>query len=322
LRDGIPVLGKPIPYWGEVSQATMWQLLAEMQHGDWRDAVKRLIPASLHDYILSPYRAAFEDVVDFPQNARILEVGAGMGGIAAELARKYDVVAIEGVWERTQFMHLRAAQDGLDRFLALNGDVNSIPFAPEQFDAIIVNGVLEWAAMAELEGDPGSVQVRFLQRLRQLLKPDGMIYLAIENRIGWNELRGASDHSGLPYTSLLPRFLARWVCARSQRYRSAFNVGYRTYTYSYFGYRRLFRRAGLEISNTFISPHGYNYPVKMIPLRQEAIAFASRVERPTTSVRDRLRHIVIRTLGQEWFWRLTGGDFAFVLKARSGREHA
>lgn len=321
-KEGIPLLGKPIAYWGEVSQATMQRLLAEMQQGDWRDAVKRLTPASLHDYILSPLRAAFEDVIDFPPDARILEVGAGLGGIATELARKYQVVAIEGVWERTRFMAMRAAQDGLTRFQALNGDINSIPFAPEQFDAIVVNGVLEWTAMAELQGDPASVQVRFLQRLRHLLKPGGMIYLAIENRMGWSELRGAPDHSGLPYTSLMPRFLARWVCARSQRYRSAFNVGYRTYTYTYFGYRRLFRRAGLEIKTTFVSPNGYNLPVKMIPLHQEAIAFASRMDWPMPSLRSRLRHGLIRMLGQEWFWRWTGGDFAFVLQEQPGEEHA
>ena len=321
-QDGVPMLGKPIPYWGEISQATMQRLLTEMQEGNWREAVKRLLPASLHDYILSRYRSAFEDVIDFPTNARILEVGAGLGGIATELARKYRVVAIEGVWERTRFMAQRAAQDGLDRFLAINGDINNIPFAPEQFDVIVVNGVLEWAAMADLRGNPTDVQIRFLERLRRLLKPDGMIYLAIENRIGWNELRGVADHSGLPYTSLMPRFLARWVCARSRRYRSAFNVGYRTYTYSFFGYRRLFRHAGLEIRQTFISPNGYNLPVKMIPLQQTAITFATRMERPTISQRSRLRHQVVRMLGQEWFWRLTGGDIAFVLTAKSGADHA
>lgn len=321
-REGIPVLGKPIPYWGEVPQTMMQQLLAEMQKGDWRAAVKRLTPPDLHDYILNPYRAAFEDVIDFPENARILEVGSGLGGIATELAHKYRVVAVEGVWERTRFTALRAAQDGLERLVAINGEINSIAFAPEQFDVIVVNGVLEWAAMAELQGDPTTVQVRFMERLRRLLKPGGMIYLAIENRIGWNELRGAADHSGLPYTSLMPRFLARWVCARSGRYRSAFNVGYRTYTYSYFGYRRLFRRAGLEIKQTFICPAGYNQPVRMIPLQQEAIAFASRMERPTTALRSRLHHRMVRMLGQEWFWRLAGSDFAFVLEAGPGGDHA
>ena len=321
-REGVHILGRPIPYWGEVPQATMQHLLGEMQAGNWREAVKRLVPAPLHEYILSPYRAAFEDVIDFPPGARVLEVGAGLGGIATELARKYRVVALEGVWERTRFMALRAAQDGLNHFLAINGNINSIPFAPEQFDVIVVNGVLEWAAMADLQGNPTDVQILFLQRLRRLLKPGGMIYLAIENRIGWNELRGTADHSGLPYTSLMPRFLARWVCARSRRYRSVFNVGYRTYTYSFFGYRRLFRRAGLEIRQTFISPYGYNLPVKMIPLQQAAIRFASRMERPTVALRSRLRHVLVRMLGQEWFWRLTGGDFAFVLTRPSGGDHA
>lgn len=321
-KEGIPVLGPPIPYWGEIGSSEMNRLLKQMEQGNWREAVKRFLPESLHHYILSPNRAAFEDVVDFPPEGSLLEVGAGLGGISTELARKYRVVAIEGVWERTRFMALRAAQEGLHRLTVLNGDVNSIPFAPAQFDGIIVNGVLEWTGMNELQDDPGRVQVRFLERLRRLLKPGGCIYLAIENRIGWNELRGAPDHSGLPYTSLLPRFLARWVCARSARYRSAFNVGYRTYTYSYFGYRRLFRRAGLEIRDTFICPEGYNNPVRMIPLQQEAIAFASRIDHPMATVRDRMRARLIRMLGQEWFWRWTGSDFAFVLDAHPGKENA
>ncbi len=301
-QHGRAVLGAATPYWGEISQSAMRHLLWRAGQVGWREAAAEQLSGALFDYISSPERAAFHELLPLGAGARVLDLGAGWGGIAAPLARRFRVVALEGVPERARFLALRQRQERLDSLEVVQGDAHDAPLAPHQFDAVIANGVLEWAAVRELWGRPRQVQVQFLCRLREWLAPGGAIYLAIENRCGWAQLRGALDHSGLPYTSLLPRPLARRVCAR-RAYRTADNVGYRTYTYTYRGYRRLFADAGLRIAAAWVCSGGYNLPRKMVPLQGAAIRYA-QADAPSP---------LQRAAARPWVWRWLGSDFAFLL---------
>jgi SAM-dependent methyltransferase len=311
------VIGSPIPYWGEIPQDQMRRLLEESQREGWRAAVRSLLDPVLCEYVTTPDRAAFQEILPLRPGALVLDVGAGMGGIAAELARNYRVVAQEGVAERADFIALRAAQEGLSENLAVvNGDVNSVGFGPGQFDAAIVSGVLEWVGLFDTSKGVTEVQVDFLRRLRGFLKPGGLIYVGIENRIGWAQLRGVPDHSGIPYTSLLPRFLATWICRRSRNYRSSHNATYRTYTYTHGGFLKLFARAGLRARSTHISVRGYDYPTELVPLVQEAIVTYTleHLNQPG-GLKDRLLNGLRLALAKPWFWRTFGADFVFVLEA-------
>lgn len=320
-RDGLAELGPPVPYWGEVPAQRMATLIAEARQSAWRAATARWLPAELHHYVTHPDRAAFADLLPLPTEARILEIGAGLGGISAKLAQQFCVVALEGVAERAAFLALRGRQDGLDKLLVVRGDLHRLCFSAGQFDAVILNGVLEWVPVGDLTAPPREVQLRFLRQVKELLAPGGIIYLAIENRFGLPQWRGAVDHSGLRFTSLLPRPLARAICRRRRgRYRAQGNQDYRTYTYSTFGYRRLFRQAGLQQREAYLCPRGYNLPVDIIPLRAEALAFRARHQhwhagRP-------LRAWWHRRLGATWFWSAVGGDLAFVLDSPAAAKAA
>jgi SAM-dependent methyltransferase len=311
------VIGSPIPYWGEIPQDQMRRLLDESERNGWRAAVQANLEPVLSEYVTTPDRAAFQEILPLSSGALVLDVGAGMGGIAAELARNYRVVAQEGVAERADFIALRAAQDGLSENLAvINGDVNSVEFAPGQFDAAIVSGVLEWVGLFDTSKGVKEVQVDFLRRLRGFLKPGGLIYVGIENRIGWAQLRGVPDHSGIPYTSLLPRFLATWVCRRNRNYRSSQNVTYRTYTYTHGGFLKIFAQAGLRARSTHISVRGYDYPTELVPLVEEAIVTYTleHLNRPG-GLKTRLLNRARLAAAKPWFWRTFGADFVFVLEA-------
>lgn len=311
-EGGVLCLGEPAPYWGEIPQLEMRALLLEAEHHGWQTAARSHLSGGLREYVCAEQRAAFEDLLPLPPGARVLDIGAGWGSIAAPLARRYQVVAVEGVAERARFLELRRRQEGLERLCVIRGELQRTPLALGQFDAVIANGVLEWAALLDFSASPEQVQLRFLDRLRELLAPGGCIYLAIENRIGWPALRGGADHSGLPYTSLLPRPLARWVCAHSRAYRSQFNVGYRTYTYTHRGYVKRFQRAGLAVAQSWVCTQGYNSPEKMVPLDTAAIRFVtSRAPAPHPQARHALR----RLAAQAWTWRWVGSDFAFLLRA-------
>jgi len=312
-RDrGLAFAGPPMPYWGEIPQAAMHEVLARAERIGWRDALQQVVGDHLRDYIASPLRAAFQDVLPLPPGASILDVGAGWGSIAAPLSAQYRVTALEGVEARARFITLRKAQDRLANLEVICGDLHRTPLAPRQFDAIIANGVLEWVALMDLQGDPKSVQLLFLHRLQELLAPGGMIYVGIENRCGLAALRGELDHSGLPYTSLLPRPLARWVCAHSRNYRAHFNVGYRTYTYTFRGYRDLFAQVGLHLAGAWISRAGYNDPSQMIPLNAAAIRF-HHLRAP----RAGWRRWAGVAAAREPVWRWLGSDFIFLLSSAS-----
>ncbi len=306
-RGGVADAGRAMSYWGEIPQAEMQKLLSQAEDEGWRAVVRQRLPARLAEYVASRSRAGFHEVLPLPPRARVLDVGAGWGSIAAPLARRYEVLALEGVEERARFIALRQRQDGLEQLSVVRGEIHSTPLASRQFDAVIANGVLEWSALLDTNDPPRAVQLRFLLRLRELLRPGGIIYLGIENRCGWEALRGATDHSGLPYTSLMPRWLAHRICLRRQTYRADVNSGYRTYTYTYRGYLRLFGEAGLGLRASWVSPWGYNSPGKLVPLHAAAIRFgASRWGR-----RAWLRHWT----AQPWIWRWLGSDFVFLLQA-------
>lgn len=317
----------PAAYWGEVARAEMLAFLAAAESEPWRDAAQRLWPAEVAAYATDPRRAAFQDLLPLPRGAAVLEIGAGLGAISAALARRFRVFALEGVEERARLLALRARQDQLADLHPLLGDWRRVAFAPGQFNGIILNGVLEWAAVGDPARDPRSAQIAFLRRAREWLAPGGWIYLAIENRFGWPELRGARDHSGLPFTSLMPRWLAREVCRRAAPFRSGGNRGYRTYTYSHRGYRRLFAAAGLEIAQTYVCPKGYNLPLGLLPPRADALGWlGERRARPARAagfgarargaVKGFLRTRTLRPASL----RVFGGDFAFLLRAGPEEE--
>ena len=155
-----------------------------------------------------------------------------------------------------------------------------------------------------------------MRNLARLLKPGGMICLGIENRFGWAQMTGTLDHSGLPYTSLMPRWMARWVCSRNAQFRSSFNKGYRTYTYGYEGYRELFERSGLGIADFWVAPTSYHAPTSMIPMHKPAIESYVRQNwlRPNVSAAARLKNWLKQWTAAEWFWRRFGSDYMFLLR--------
>src|SRR5437016_399409 len=145
--DGVAVVTQPTPYWGEIPQQKMQELLEQSAALGWRRAVETCLPPEDRERISDPMRAAFQDILPVPSNSRVLDVGAGLGLIATELARSHRVTALEGVWERARLIAIRGQQDGLEKLTVINGDLNSVQLAEGQFDVIIVNGVLEWVGL-------------------------------------------------------------------------------------------------------------------------------------------------------------------------------
>lgn len=124
------------------------------------------------------------DSCDGPR--RLLEVGAGSGGISAYFGRhpsaRYDVDAVDVVDNRV-------VTDGY-RFTLVSG--TQLPFEDGSFDVVISNHVIEHVGLHE-------AQRHHLLELKRVLALGGVGYLAVPNR--WMLVE---PHYRLPFLSWLP----------------------------------------------------------------------------------------------------------------------
>ncbi|MGK5086337.1 methyltransferase domain-containing protein [Bdellovibrionota bacterium FG-2] len=165
--------------------------VASEHYGDW--AV---------EYHLCPERSNLFRHMDL-SGLDILELGAGMGGVSrylAESARSLTVV--EGTEARFAALSVR-----LRDLKNWKGSVSNIQdfHTDQRFDAVCVIGVLEYSELY-LNPPPGSVDGPFGQFLRHaasFLKKDGVLILAIENKLGLKYWSGAAeDHTGAMFDSI------------------------------------------------------------------------------------------------------------------------
>lgn len=151
-----------------------------------------------HEYHLSPIRHNLLKWYPFDPDGSVLEVGAGCGAITGLLCTKLKkVIALESSYRRASVTaqrhsncsNLEVVVCGLQNFEW-----------EERFDYATVIGVLEYAGAFYGGRNP---YASFLTRLRGMLKPDGELILAIENKIGLKYICGApEDHTGRIFDSV------------------------------------------------------------------------------------------------------------------------
>jgi O-antigen/teichoic acid export membrane protein/2-polyprenyl-3-methyl-5-hydroxy-6-metoxy-1,4-benzoquinol methylase len=283
IVDGIPHFVESFPYWGEISQRKMQDVNRRAATGPWRAALldsgdPAVVKAA--EMILNVERANWQWLIDLPCDSKVLDLGAGTGTNAHGLAMHYrDVIALEPVIERIDFMRSRFAQEGLHNVKPLRSSLWVLPFQEQSFDLVAMNGVLEWVATGH-PGDPQELQGRALKNVFRLLSPDGYLYLGIENRCAWGYFVGYPDpHCGLPFVTILPRRLADWYARRRGH-----SEGYRNYLYSNWGYRKLLESAGFDRIEVYLALPSYNHPRFLIPLQNNIFKYFYRafLSRPSS----------------------------------------
>lgn len=272
IEYGISVFSEHDFYWGIISREEMRSFLALAEKVGFRQARREFtFSLSKFGYADDFSRADFHFMLPLRRNAVILDLGSGYGNITIPLAKYYGkVVAADVSLEHLKFLKLRAESEkvfNIDYMKISPLEYGDLPFQEKSFDAIVVSGVLEWVGSAKKDENPRRLQEKTLRLLAGLVKEDGFLYLAIENRIfpGWL-LR--DPHSKLPYTTILPRFLADWY-ARLKGLKD----GYRTYIYSLRGYKKLLKTVGLgELK--FLYPYAnYRSPSFIFSDEREIDAF-------------------------------------------------
>jgi SAM-dependent methyltransferase len=311
MVDGVPHFVENFPYWGEMPQELMREVNRRAAKGSWKTALLEFddpVVRKASEMILNLDRANWHWLVNLPAESRVLDLGAGTGTNAHGLGMHYrDVIALEPVLERIEFMTSRFSQEGLSHVKPLRSSLWVLPFSPDSFDLVAMNGVLEWVATGRTE-DPKELQKQALRNVYRLLRPDGYFYLGIENRYSLGYFVGYPDpHCGLPWVTVLPRRCAHWYARRRGHAE-----GYRNYLYSSRGYQRLLESVGFNRIEIYVALPSYNHPRFLIPLADHVFNYYAR---NFTGVRQgwkrRFGLEAIRKLGL-----LKHCEYSFVILAR------
>lgn len=137
--------------------------------------------------------------------ADVLEVGAGCGAITRYLGEiGARVTALEGSIRRASIA--RARTRGLSNVEVVADSFLGAVF-PQQYDVVTLLGVLEYSHVFV----PGPSPERdMLQAARKLLRPGGMLIVAIENQLGLKYWAGAKeDHVGVEMFGLESRYAGK-----------------------------------------------------------------------------------------------------------------
>jgi 2-polyprenyl-3-methyl-5-hydroxy-6-metoxy-1,4-benzoquinol methylase len=150
-------------------------------------------------YHLSPNRANLLRPFSSALRARVLEVGAGCGALTRFLGEVGgDVVAIEGSYRRALIARERTKD--LDNVAIVADRIQDFS-SRALFDVVVAVGVLEYSRL--YIKNAVQPEKTFLLHLGRLLKRDGVIILAIENKLGLKYFAGAAeDHTGVPFAGI------------------------------------------------------------------------------------------------------------------------
>ncbi len=278
FHENVLTLSDKPSYWNLLSKEEMQELLAQVRSAGWAKAIQGSRSPKVRDqytFTECPTRADGTFYLSLTKDSMVLDIGSGWGNFAFAVSpRVKGFVAADISREPLQFIALRAEQDIRGNILPVQinpMDYGSLPFADGTFDAVILNGSLEWIGSSSKKGDPLKIQQKALREVARVLKKKGQIFIGIENRFGLKYFFGyPDDHllhydpKGLAYTTLMPRYFANKLTSKK------LGVPYRTYTHSLGGYQRMLKKAGFrDISFYWPDPDYRAVTSRIVPLGSE-----------------------------------------------------
>ena len=236
---------KKMDYWGEIPLEEMQLLIKFTKKSGWKKGLAEFLKKHperkdiLNTVISGKMRNKWQKFVSIGKNTKVLDVGCGMGTLSYELAKLTDkLYSVDPVPSRVEYTKLRLKSDKLKVHARVQG-INDLK-KKNFFDVVILMGVLEWVAYMEKSNNPMETQMETLKNLNSILTYNGLLVLGIENRFSWEYFLGRVNHFDIPFSSILPRWLANLI------YRLKRSSKYLTITYSYRELKQVLKTAGFN----------------------------------------------------------------------------
>ena len=293
IIDGVPVLARDMDFYGgEIPRESMREILNRMSSAGWHGAVCEYARSTGDTSFLdsaSESRAAFKFLLDRLDKGAVLDYGCGLGAITTSLARNFgEVYATDLTAENAQFTLIRANQENLRNVTVFrSGDSPRIPLADGSMDVIVVNNKSALIPEHPL-AESRSAQLEFLGELRRVLANDGILYLGIENRLGYGYLAGQKAEN-IPF-----RFFTRLPREAADLYsRFVHKQKLPSYPYLRSGHSSLLKSAGFPASDFWGLVPNHRQIEKAVRLSDKTM---TRESFNGQTLRKRIRNLALRPL--------------------------
>jgi SAM-dependent methyltransferase len=216
----------------------------------------------LYRIITDPSRSMPLEILQLAKGAVCLDVGSGWGQFSIPLAQwGCRVLAFDLTLDRLRILSAIARQEGASLSYA-KGNVLTFPFREAAFDWVLFNGTLEWVGTGRSsDRTVRQCQVDALKNAARALKPDGRIYVGIENSIGLKYLMGArDDHTTLTNFSFRTEDEAQAILRPLGGDRP------QSKTWGLAQLKSLAADAGLSVKSVFGCFPDYKLPRHLVPL--------------------------------------------------------
>ena len=145
-------------------------------------------------YHLSPMRESLLNWIPFKTGEKILELGSGCGAVTGAFLRKgLQVTAVDLSLRRSRINATRHA-DCEELTIMVGASEKVLPHLTDQYDHATLIGVLEYVGVFS---DAEKPYHHILNSIASVLKDDGSLWVAIENKLGMKYFAGCKeDHTG------------------------------------------------------------------------------------------------------------------------------
>ncbi len=189
---------------GEESERALMSILENAKDlSSSSDELQKHIVDWPTEYHLSSTRANLLRAINLDGVFRVLELGCGCGSITRYLGEQPNVTvdAVEGSPVRASLAKLRCRD--LDNVQISTANFNDIEVPEGEYDLVLFVGVTEYAGrFSNAKTDQEAVN-ELLKMGQRACKTDGVVLVAIENRLGMKYALGANeDHYATPFIGL------------------------------------------------------------------------------------------------------------------------
>lgn len=158
-----------------LSESSIEKMVKYYRSGQPKKVRELTTSLGVDELVFGLSRSDFLWYLPIDKESKVLDVGCGLGTHVFNMSGFADEVhGIDVSEERIEFCEARKQNEGFNNTHFLLSDVKDLTFTPSTFDAISVHGFT-------------NMTVENLRRLRLLLKPDGMLYFGIDDRMNFKK---------------------------------------------------------------------------------------------------------------------------------------